>query len=341
MRVLVVKTSSLGDVIHTLPALTDACRHIPHIQFDWVVEEAFNEIPRWHPAVDTVIPVAIRRWRKNLWHSWRCGEWRAFRRHLRQRYYDRVIDAQGLLKSAFLTWQAHGLRCGLDADSAREPLAARFYQQKFAIPQGQHAITRVRQLFAAALDYPCPQDMPEYGLNRYAVTMLASGLPNLIFLHGTTWPSKHWPEPYWHDLALKAAQTGYRVQLPWGNEAEHERAQRIAAQHANIRVMPASSLGSMAAEISQAAAVVGVDTGLMHLAAALSVPGITLYGSTDAGLTGTLGKYQQHLQAEFACAPCFRRDCNYVGAAPVTPACYGQTPPALVWKTLQNLIKRK
>ena len=103
MRVLLVKTSSLGDVIHTLPALTDAQRAIPGIQFDWVVEEGFAEIPAWHPAVAQVIPVAIRRWRKHPLQTLRSGEWRRFKARLRETHYDLVIDAQGLLKSAWLT----------------------------------------------------------------------------------------------------------------------------------------------------------------------------------------------------------------------------------------------
>ena len=102
MRVLVVKMSSLGDVIHTLPALTDAAAAIPGITFDWVVEEGFAEIPAWHPAVDTVIPIALRRWRKHPWRDFRGPQWRACRQALRRQHYDAVIDAQGLLKSVFV-----------------------------------------------------------------------------------------------------------------------------------------------------------------------------------------------------------------------------------------------
>ncbi|RMS39539.1 Lipopolysaccharide heptosyltransferase I, partial [Pseudomonas coronafaciens pv. garcae] len=123
LRVLLIKTSSLGDVIHALPALTDAARALPGIRFDWVVEEGFAEIPGWHPAVDTVIPVAIRRWRKNLWQTVRSGEWRRFKQRVREQRYDLVIDAQGLFKSAWLTRYVDAPVAGLDRDSAREPLA--------------------------------------------------------------------------------------------------------------------------------------------------------------------------------------------------------------------------
>ena len=141
MRVLLIKTSSLGDVIHTLPALTDAARAIPGIRFDWVVEEGFAEIPAWHPAVDAVIPVAIRRWRKKPLQAVRSGEWSNFKRRLRETQYDLVIDAQGLLKSAWLTRYARAEVVGLDKSSAREPLAARFYQRGCLGPAcgGAHA----------------------------------------------------------------------------------------------------------------------------------------------------------------------------------------------------------
>lgn len=337
MRVLVVKTSSLGDVVHTLPALTDAQRAIPHIRFDWLVEDAFTEIPRWHPAVDEVIPVGLRRWRKHPWATWRSGVWSHFVISLRRHYYDHIIDAQGLLKSAFLTRYAKGVRSGLDKDSAREPLAAWFYQHRYHIPKDWHAIERVRQLFAAALDYSCPQTPPDYGIQRYTLTTVMVSQPTLLFFHGTTWPSKHWPEAYWSELALLAADAGFHVRLPWGNETERERAHRIAATHHQIQVVPPANLYELAAQISTANAVVGVDTGLVHLAAALGIPSITLYGSTDPGLTGTLGPRQIHLRATFPCAPCLRKTCDYQGDAAVTPACYVALTPPRVWRELTEL----
>ncbi|MAL35291.1 MAG: lipopolysaccharide heptosyltransferase I, partial [Pseudomonas sp.] len=166
MRVLLVKTSSLGDVIHTLPALTDAQRAIPGIQFDWVVEEGFAEIPAWHPAVAQVIPVAIRRWRKHPLQTLRTGEWRRFKARLRETHYDLVIDAQGLLKSAWLTRYVKAPVAGLDRDSIREPLASRFYDRRYAVPRERHALERVRQLFAQALGYSIPEMIADYGLDR-------------------------------------------------------------------------------------------------------------------------------------------------------------------------------
>ncbi|HDP3420481.1 TPA: lipopolysaccharide heptosyltransferase I, partial [Pseudomonas aeruginosa] len=230
MRVLLVKTSSLGDVIHTLPALTDAARAIPGIQFDWVVEEGFAEIPAWHPAVARVIPVAIRRWRKNLWQTLRNGEWRRFKQRLKEVDYDLVIDAQGLLKSAWLTrYVGKTPVAGLDRDSAREPLASRFYRRAYPVAWGQHAVERTRQLFAQALDYPLPESVGDYGLDREQLADADPGAPYLVFLHGTTWVTKHWPEAYWRELAERMCERGWSVRLPWGSAAERERAGRLAA----------------------------------------------------------------------------------------------------------------
>ncbi|PAU56315.1 lipopolysaccharide heptosyltransferase I [Pseudomonas indica] len=296
MRVLLIKTSSLGDVIHTLPALTDAARVIPGIQFDWVVEEGFAEIPAWHPAVARVIPVAIRRWRKNLWQTLRNGEWRRFKQRLREAKYDLVIDAQGLLKSAWLTRYVKAPVAGLDRESAREPLASRFYDRAYPVPREQHALERVRQLFAQALDYPLPDGIGDYGLDR---TQLAdpSAQPYLLFLHGTTWPSKHWPEANWRQLAERMSELGWAIRLPWGNDTEKARAERIVAGLDNAAVLPRLNLAGVAKVIAGARACVAVDTGLGHLAAALDVPTLSLYGPTRPERVGAYGRSQVHLCA--------------------------------------------
>lgn len=339
MRALVIKTSSLGDVIHTLPAVSDAATALPGIRFDWVVEEGLAEIPAWHPAVERVIPVALRRWRRHPWAAWRSGEWGRFRRQLRQQHYDVIIDAQGLLKSALLTRMAHGPRCGLSRDAAREPVAARCYQQRHSIAKGQHAIARVRQLFAACLGYSLPSNAPDYGLGRRDFTGAAGLAGGMVFLHGTTWPTKHWPESYWVHLARAANAAGQQVLLPWGNAAERERAQRIAAACDNATVLARMDLAGLAGVLAQARVVVAVDTGLGHLAAALGTPCVTLYGATKPGLTGTVGKDQIHLCAKFACAPCLQRRCTYRGPSAVQPACYGSVTPAQVWQNVQQFIQ--
>jgi len=338
MQVLIVKTSSLGDVVHTLAAVTDAARMIPGIRFDWVVEEAFAEVPRWHPSVDRVIPIAIRRWRHAPWQAVRSGEWRQFRRLLRARQYDAVIDAQGLVKSALVTWQARGPRYGLDRAGAREPLASLGYQHRLQVPKGGHAITRLRQLFAKALVYPELKGRADFGIDRSRLPLPLSDGPFLVFLQGTTWASKHWPEPYWVELARLAAAHGFQVWLPWGSTAELHRAERIAATNTNARVLERMTLTEVGGVLAGAAGVVGVDTGLAHLGAALEVPGVTLYGPTTPGLTGASGSRQRNLSAHFPCAPCLQRQCRYLGPSDVEPACYQTLPPERVLAELKAIM---
>lgn len=338
MHVLLVKTSSLGDIIHSLAALTDAAQAYPDLRVDWVVEEAFAEIPAWHPAVERVIPIALRRWRKHPFQAWRSGQWSTFKQALKHRCYDKVLDAQGLIKSAWIAGLARGPRYGLDADSAREGLAAWGYHHKISVPKGQHAVERLRLLFAKALAYAPPVTPVDYGLERAALPQVDGADANtLVFLHGTTWASKHWPERYWKTLAALVVAQGHRVVLPWGNETEYARAQRIGEGVAGVQVLPRHSLSELAGVIAQARGVIGVDTGLAHLAAAFAVPTVTLYGATHAALTGTYAAQQIHLSAQFACAPCLKRDCRYTGASQERPACYETLPPAQVWQAMQSL----
>lgn len=332
MRVLVIKTSSLGDVLHTLPALTDAARALPEIRFDWVVEEAFAEIPAWHPAVDTVIPVALRRWRKQPVQALHSGEWRRFRTALREQEYAKVIDAQGLIKSAVLTRMARGRRCGLDCASARESLAALAYQERYAIPKGQQALQRLRRLFAAALGYDAPAELPDYGILRGRPPHDPSSKA-IVFLHGTTWSSKLWPDAYWLRLAQLANEAGYRVLLPWGNAVELTRVQQIARATRDCEILPRLGVAQLADVLAAARGVVGLDTGLTYLALALGVPTVAIYGATRPEFSAVPGQGQFYTRAEFVCSPCMSRTCLYPGAASIKPACYESLPPDKVWET--------
>ncbi|MDF1821018.1 MAG: lipopolysaccharide heptosyltransferase I [Alcanivoracaceae bacterium] len=336
MRVLLVKTSSMGDVVHTLPALTDAAQALPGIQFDWVVEEAFQAIPAMHPAVADVLPVALRRWRKHPLRTWRSGEWRQFRERLQAQTYDRVIDAQGLIKSAFLTRRARGEKHGLDKASAREGWSARALDVAHAVPREQHAISRVRQLFADALGYALPDTAPDYGVQAHGS---AAG-NRLVFFHGTTWPTKHWPMDYWRRLAGQATEAGYEVLLPHGDDMEKQRAEAIAAGNPGARVMPRMPLGALIETLQGLDGFVAVDTGLAHLAAAAGLPGVALYGPTDPSLTGVLGARARSLSAAFPCAPCVQEQCTYRGdqGAPVQPPCFSTLPPETVWGAFREVM---
>lgn len=327
MKVLVVKTSSLGDVIHTLPALTDAKQAVPGILFDWAVEEGFAEIPSWHPAVDRVIPLALRRWRKSPLKALRSGEWGDYRAALRAVPYDAIIDAQGLIKSALLVTQmARGPSYGLDRASAREPLAACLYDHPVPVARGQHAVERVRQLFARALGYTVPEERGDFAIAGHFSKR--EGAPYLVFLHATTRNAKHWPEAHWAELASLAGQHGLPVRLFWNTPAEHDRATRLASASNNVTVLPRMKLAEVAAELAGATGVVSVDTGLSHLAAALDRPNVVLFGPTDPGLVGGYGANQICLQAKDFPSPTTALD----------PPDLAALTPAIVWDRLLTPI---
>jgi len=338
MRVLVIKTSSLGDVVHALPALTDARAAIHEISFDWVVEEAFAPIPSWHNAVTQVIPVSLRRWRKSPFSRQTRQQWHEFKHRIQAADYDMVIDAQGLFKSAWLTRMANGTSHGFDRHSAREGLVAFSYDNSHHVGRDKHAIERVRELFAKALNYPVPESPPDYGITTGKQGKVSR---QLVFLHGTTWQSKHWPEQYWLKMVELATNDGYQVQLPWGNEEEKARAVRLAQNNDKALVSPSMDLDGIASLLTSSLGAVAVDTGLGHLAAAFSLPAVSIYGSTNPLLTGTRGRFQAQLEVDFECSPCLRRECNYTKDAPVSPACYQTTEPADVWYQLQSLLKEK
>ena len=327
-RVLIVKTSSMGDVIHTLPAISDACAVFPDLQCDWVVEEAFAEIPAWHPRVDLIIPVAIRRWRKNLFQLLGNDEWSRFRAGIAQHRYDCIIDAQGLIKSALLTCFANGKVCGYDRQSVREPLAALAYQQQFSVAKNQHAVERIRELFAKALRYNKPLTPPDYGIDRQQFGSPADQ-PYVLFLHGTTRDDKHWPDDYWKTLCKLLCESGMHVKIPWWSDVEHRRAQAIADVHQRAELLPRTHLAGMANVIAHAVAVVAVDTGLGHLAAALAVPTLSLYGPTSPALIGAYGPNQFHLRAI---------DFTLSGTARVHPAIFAALTPAIVFAKVRELL---
>ncbi len=337
MRALVVKTSSFGDVLHTLPAINDAHRLLDDVRFDWVVEESLTPIATWHPAVDRVIPVATRRWRGAPWRAFRSGEVRGFMHDLKARDYDLIIDAQGLIKSAIIARLARGTRWGFGRASARESLAALAYTRHFDADRRIHAVARLRALFAASFGYLPPTGTPDFGVVlSAAVTARAPAGRYLLFAHATTWATKLWPEAHWVQLTELACASGYEVYLPWGNIVERRRAERIAACSDKAHLLPRRDLDALAATVATAQLVVGVDTGVAHLAAALGTPTVTLYGATDPERTGTCGALATRLQADFSCAPCLRRDCGYRGPQALQPACMATLAPEAVWATTRS-----
>ena len=290
-KCLVIKTSSLGDVIHMLPALSDAQRVYPTIHVDWLVEEPFAEIPRWHTAVNQVIPVALRRWRKQVAQRQTWRDIAQLKQILQQQTYAQIIDSQGLVKSAWLGLWAKGERWGYDKQSIREPLASWFYHKRAHISYQQHAVTRNRLLMAQALGYSV-EDLPlDYGLSQTSFAFASDNLPSpyIVVLHATSRANKEWGENQWQQLGQHVAAQGYHLLLPWGNPAEQQRAQRLAKVISQAHVLPRYGLTELAGILQHAQAVIGVDTGLMHLAVALAKPCLALYPSTSPALTGLLG----------------------------------------------------
>ena len=279
--ILFVKTSSLGDVVHNLPAVSDVARALPGAAIDWVVEEPFAAIAAMHPAVRRVIPVAVRRWRSGLWRPAVWSEMREWRRGLRGERYDAVIDTQSLLKSALVAASALGRRHGLDRASARELLAPLFYDVRHAVSRRMHAVERNRLLTGKALGYN-PGEPPDYGL-RVPATPKSS---YAVLLTMTSRADKLWPDERWVELARGLRMP---VMLPWGSEAERDRAQRIAAAAGGTAIPRRLGIDELASLFAGAAALVGLDTGLTHFAAALGVSTVGIYCGSDPALTGIYG----------------------------------------------------
>lgn len=283
--VLIIKTSSLGDVVHQMPAIVDASRACPQLRLTWLVEESFAPLVRLHPSVADVIPVATRRWRSQLGAiaTWReIGEFRA---RLRRQVFEKVIDTQGLIRSGIMARVARGERHGYDARSIREPLAARFYDVRHTVGRDLHAVTRNRLLTSLSLGYEPTGDV-DYGLSPPART---DGQRYAVLLHGTSRLSKTWRVEDWIETGRWLHANGLQTVLPWGAEAERLLSERLSGDIAGSRVQPRQSLDLTAQMIGNAALVIGVDTGLMHLAAAYQVPLVGIYVSTDPGLTGPVG----------------------------------------------------
>lgn len=284
--ILFVKTSSLGDVVHNFPAVTDAARYRPDARIAWIVEEAFAPLAELHPAVNEIIPVATRRWRQ---HVLRPATWREMSScimTLRERDEDVVIDTQGLVRSALIARMVPGVRHGYDSASIREPFAARFYDVKHAVSRDLHAVVRNRRLTALALGYEVPGEM-DYGLPSPAAS--ANAQPYAVLLHGTSRVAKEWRDSDWIGLGQWLRKQGLGVKLAWGNAREQERCARLKAAISGSEVLERRPLDELAKVIAGAKLVVGVDTGLLHLAAAYRVPLIGLYLATDPALTGPVG----------------------------------------------------
>jgi len=296
-RILLIRTSSLGDVVHTLPAVSDIARAHPDARIDWLVEEAFAEIPGWHPAVAGVIPVAQRRWRKAWWSGEVRAERAALAARLRRVAYDVVLDAQGLLKSAWLARQARGVKHGLDWRSAREPLASLAYDIRHRVDFEQPAVTRQRLLASQALGYAV-SDVPAFGLQTLVGEARAhynTALPYAVIMPSASRDDKLWPAEDWQAVLASLVEAGLQLRLLAGNAAEDARARALLAGCAsvavetNAEVMPRMSLTEVAHLLAGARLMVGLDSGLTHLSAALGRPTVAIYRASSPVRTPLVG----------------------------------------------------
>lgn len=304
-RFLIVKTSSMGDVVHAAALASDLARRYPDAAIDWLVEESFAAIPRLHRAVDRVITVALRRWRRAPWSPAVWREIRQSKRALREHRYRAILDCQGLLKSAWMARWARGPRWGFDLGSAREPLAALLYTHVAAVGRDRHAIARNRALGAAA----CGTDdatPPDFGLRAPALSgewLAQTAAPYAVLLTNASRPSKLWPDERWRTVADHLHGRGLRALLFAGNAQEAVATRARAAAMADAWVAPPCALETVAAVLARARLVIGLDTGLTHLAAALGVPTVGIFCDYDPRLAGVVGT-----------APC--ASLGGVGAAP-------------------------
>jgi len=281
---LIIRPSSLGDIVHALPLVHDLNQHLPGIAVDWVAEEPFAALVALNQGVRRVIPVALRRWRHRLLKPSTWREMAAFRHELARESYSAVIDLQEQVKGALIASLARGPAHGPDRTSIREPLATLAYRHTHPIDPNQHLIDRCRALAGATFGYepagpahfdlspPQPRDPPG---ERYA-----------IFLHSTSRDDKLWPEGYWRSLISHFAGAGLTVLLPWGDALERSRSERLAAGITSVLVPGRRSLPELAALFARAELVCGVDTGLVHLAAAVGAPTVSLFVATDPRLAG-------------------------------------------------------
>src|SRR5690606_9090667 len=294
-KILIVRSSSLGDLVHMLPAISDIARHVPHARIDWVVEENFAEIPAWHPAVNEVITVAHRRWRKQWWSRQSRAERAVLRDTLRSRQYDVVLDMQALMKSIWVVRQTRGTRHGLNRKSAREPLASLFYDVKHAVKFWQPAITRQRELAALAFGYHY-EGPPDFGLQAFTDHQPIE--PYAVIMPSASRPDKLWPADDWYAVFDRLDEHGLGLKLLAGNEAEAARGRALIADRRGAEVLPRMSLTDIAHVLARARIMVGLDSGLTHLSAGLGRPTIGIYKASTpvrtplqgAAYTASLGE---------------------------------------------------
>jgi heptosyltransferase-1 len=286
VRILIIKTSSLGDIIHCLPIINDIKYFVPESSIDWLVEESFADVPRLHPGVNSVITISLRSWKKNLRKksTW-TGLYKAIKA-IRENHYDIIIDFQGLLKSAFFTLFTRGDIHGFDKASIRETAASYFYKHTHAVSKQIHAVVRNRELASKCFQYELIDQSAHFGLEIHNINNFNLSERYVILIHGSSKKSKQWPMEYWLKVIQFFNVLGLRVLLPWGSLEEYHFSKALRKASTNSLVLPKMNISNLANIISGAKCVVGVDSGLTHLGNALGIPTIGLYMDSNPYLNG-------------------------------------------------------
>jgi len=283
MQILLVKLSSLGDVIHNFPVATDIRRAFPHAIIDWATDATYASLVAMHPAIRRIVPIHLRSFKRKWWQPSRIAQLFDDKAALVRERYDLIIDTQGLIKSALVANWANGNIAGFDKQSIREPMATRYYRDQYAVSRKEHAVVRNRALAALALGYTHLTEC-DYGLSVADEKEQAQAYA--VLLHATSRDDKTWPLASWVVLGRALNQAGFKVILPSGNPAEYVTSAQIAERLDNAQAINAMPLPYTATMLAQAKLVVGVDTGLTHLGAALNRPTVGIYRSTSPELTG-------------------------------------------------------
>lgn len=306
VKILIVKLSSLGDVVHAMPAVQDIRRALPQAQIDWVVERSFAPLAQRCAGVRHVIPCELRRWRKAPFSAATRAEWRAFRTALQREAYDAVIDLQGLSKSALVAWLARLAPSGRRYALANQTEGSGYeaptrWVADVAIPiePHVHAVRRGRELCARALGYALPDSEsfgllahvnPTQGAPETIAPESASGRPCVALVHGTSRADKEWPVAHWLDLAARLNAAGFDVALLHGTDVEQQRSVAMAREMAHATVWPRLGLDALTDALAGCAGVIGVDSGLSHIAVALDLPHVQLYNFDTAWRTGPINR---------------------------------------------------
>ena len=283
-KILIIKSSSMGDVIHALPVAFDIKQAQPDAEVHWVVEESFADIPDLSPFVDRKILTAFRRWRKHPLARQTRSEFSDLKRLLRHEKYDCVIDIQGLMRSALVARLSGAESWGYSKDTIREPLASRFYTHTLPVAESLRPVRRYRTMVSRVLGYDIDPENPRYGLKVKPTPPAGVSGPYAALAVNTSRAEKLWPQSRWIDVVREVRKEGLQSVLFWGNDDERRRVEEIACGVENAVIMPRSSLKALAQTIAGACCLAGVDTGLTHLGAALGVPSVGIIVGTSAEL---------------------------------------------------------